>query len=92
MTDERKRELEHKLDNIVAELESIVTETGYGYSIMVLPDKNKNNEVINTHRCCFIHECVGKSGLIQADETFIGVFDTEFEYDEEDEYDSEQNN
>lgn len=89
MTDERKRELEHKLDNIVAELGSIVTETGYCYSIMVLPNKNKNNEVIDTHSCCFIHECAGKCGIIQTDETFIGVFDKEFEYDEEDEYDSE---
>ena len=81
MTDERKRELEHKLDNIVAELESIATETGYGYSIMVLPDKDVYNEVQDTHRCCFIHECGSKGGLIQADETFIGVFDTEFEHD-----------
>ena len=73
MTDERKRELEKQLNGILKELDDIVLETGYGYSIMVLPFLG------TASNCVYIHESNG-NGIISVDDNFDGVFDKEFEH------------
>lgn len=76
MTDERKRELEKQLNGIMKELRDIVLETGYGYSIMVLPFCG------TVSNCVYIHEASPGNGIIRVDDTFDGVLDKEFEHDE----------
>lgn len=78
MTDERKRELEKRLDTVVTELKEVVEEMSYGVSIMVLPSANGSNI------CKFIHECGERRGLMEVHGSFEGALNREFEYDEED--------
>lgn len=79
MTTERKREIERNLNNIEAQLREIVLETGYGLSLMVLPNLG------DVAYCTFIHEC-RKGGLIQVpDGNFNYMLDAEFEYNSENE-------
>ena len=76
MTDERKRELEKQLNGILKELGDIVLETGYGYSIMVLPFGS------TVSNCMYIHENGPGHGIIGVDGNFDGVLDKEFEHDD----------
>ena len=79
MTDERKRELENKLNAMVIELKGIVEEMHYGVSLMVLPNGNGSSVT------AFVHECSGDHGIINVHHSFIDVLDAEFDYDVDDE-------
>lgn len=81
MTNERKREIEGKLNQMLEELKDIVKETTYGISIMVLPVAGTDN----TSQCMYIHECNERGGLIAVAGTFDGALDKEFEYNDEEE-------
>jgi hypothetical protein len=77
MTDKRKRELEIKLNAIVAELREIVEEMHYGVSLMVLPDGDGSSV------SAFIHECSGDYGIIGPLCSFEGALGAEFDHDDD---------
>ena len=72
MTEERKRELETKLNSIMDEIRDIVVETKYGYSIMVLPTQFTDSK---TSSCVYIHEAIPDECVEVKDGDFSNIFD-----------------